>query len=296
MVLGRRIEHGIVFEVFHRHLDNAQHENVRHSQSEYPEKKPTANINKNSSQTNSKFSIHIPYKPVHDQPKEVERAGRHLTDTLRQFLQLALGVRPEINVRHQKSAHEEKRIHTVRPICDRLEEEFFFHHLAQLHVIRILENDNARVAQNHPRHRDRAQSVNARNRIAAHASVADRPEIRNHRKRQQQFGAQSETFVGAAHHRHRRIARRRRRRRHGRCGRIQTIAIGRIVAGQVLVRIVVVHAARYHNANGQIGFIRRRCARQIVRGAADDFGGRIAADDQHFAALVASPLLAFKFS
>lgn len=41
---------------------------------------------------------------------------------------------------------KEEGVHAVCTVCDRLEEEFLLHNFSQLHVVGVLENDDAGVA------------------------------------------------------------------------------------------------------------------------------------------------------
>lgn len=150
----------MVVEILHDHFDAAQHEHVRGRQ---------------------------PDEAVHDQAEEVECAGRDFADALRQLLQVALGVGAEVDVRDEEAADEEEGVDAERPVRDGLEEELLLDHLAQLHVVRVLEDDDAGVAEDHPGHRERPQAVDGRNGVGADSPIADRFEVVHDREREQQL-------------------------------------------------------------------------------------------------------------
>lgn len=112
-------------EVLHDHFDAAQYKHIRSGQSN---------------------------ETIDNQTEEMEGASGHFAHTLRQFLQIAFGICAEIDVRDQESTNEEERVDAKCTVCDRLEDEFFFDHFSQFHIVRVFENDDACVAENDPSH------------------------------------------------------------------------------------------------------------------------------------------------
>lgn len=128
MIHGRRIEDRVGGQVLHGHLHHAQHKQIGSRE---------------------------PHEPVGHQAEEMGRAGGELIGALAQLVQLPLGVRPKVDVRDEEAADEEKSVHAERPVGDGLEKEVLLHLLAHLHVVRVLEDHDARVPQDHPGHAER---------------------------------------------------------------------------------------------------------------------------------------------
>lgn len=114
-----------------------------------------------------------PTKSIYKKSDEFQRAGGEASRALRESLQVSLGVGSKIQKAHEQAAHEEKCVDAESPVCDGLEEESLLHHFAILHVVRIFKNDNARVPEDDPGHRDRSEPVHGANCVAAHVTVAD---------------------------------------------------------------------------------------------------------------------------
>lgn len=137
-------------EVFHDHFNAAQNEHVRRGQA---------------------------HKTIDYQTEEMEGTSRYFTHALRQFLQIAFGIRTEVDVRDQETADEEKCVDAEGTVCDRLEKKFLFDYFPEFHVVRVFEHDDACVAKNNPSHRNRTQTMNRWNGVAANAAITDCLEI-----------------------------------------------------------------------------------------------------------------------
>lgn len=154
-------------QILHGHLDNAQDEQIGGGET---------------------------HKPIGDQAEKVSSSSGELIGSLAQLVQLALGIRSEVNVRDQEATDEEEGVHTKRPIGDGLKEEVLLHLLAHLHVIGVLEDHDARVAQDDPGHAEGSQSMDARNGVRTHISIADRIEVRYRREGEQQLRVDAQLF------------------------------------------------------------------------------------------------------
>jgi len=92
---------------------------------------------------------------------------------LRESLQVSLSVGSEVQKAHKQAAHEEKCIDTKRSVCDSLEEEPLLYDFAIFHVIRILEDNDARMPEDDPCHRYRPESMHGADGITAYITVTD---------------------------------------------------------------------------------------------------------------------------
>jgi len=167
VIHGGGVEDRVGGQVLHGHLDHAQDEQIGGGES---------------------------HESIGDQTKEVCRASGEFIGSLAQFVQLALGIRAEVDVRDQEATDEEEGVHTEGPIGDGLEEEVLLHLLAHLHVVRVLEDHDARVSQDHPGHAEGSQTMDARYGIGTHIPIADRIEIRYRREGEQQFRVDTQLF------------------------------------------------------------------------------------------------------
>lgn len=84
------------------------------------------------------------------------------------FIEVHLGGGAEIEEREQQTADEEKGVDREGGVADGLEEKLALHHAAEVGVVRVLEDDDARVAQDHPDHAQEAQTVDWRQRVTTH--------------------------------------------------------------------------------------------------------------------------------
>lgn len=160
MIGGRWFEHGVRVEPFHRDLNHTQHEHVRSRE---------------------------PRESVEKEPDKFQTTGDEASGTLRKRLQVSFRIRSKVQKAHEEPAHEEERVDAERSVRDRLEEEFSFHDLSIFHVIGIFKRGDTGVAENHPGHRYRSQTVDGADRVASDLPVADDLHVCTNRKRQQQF-------------------------------------------------------------------------------------------------------------
>ena len=160
MIGGRRFEHRVRVEPLHRDLRDPQHKHIRRGQSA---------------------------KPVREETQELEEPSHESLRTLGQSVQISLGVRSEVEEADEQAAHEEEGVDAEGAVLDRLEEEALLHDLAVLHVVRVLEDDDAGVAEDHPGHRDRPQTVNRADGVATYLALAYHPEVGADGEREQQF-------------------------------------------------------------------------------------------------------------
>jgi len=105
VIHGGGVEDRVGGQVLHGHLDHAQDEQIGGGES---------------------------HESIGNQSKEMCGASSEFIGSLAQFVQLALGIRAEVDVRDQEATDEEEGVHTEGPIGDGLEEEVLLHLLAHL--------------------------------------------------------------------------------------------------------------------------------------------------------------------
>lgn len=180
-------------------------------------------------------------KTVANEAEEMIGTRHKLAGIFRESVQLPLGIRAEVDERDQEAADHEERVHAEGSVGDRLKDELLLDHLPQLHVVRVLEHDDARVAQDDPGHGDSTQPVDGGNGVAAHALITNGFEVRHHGEAEQQLFPNAQlVFI---------------------------LALAQLGYGQVLVRVVggrAHRAARYVQRDVSLGWI----LGQVVCGAA----------------------------
>lgn len=157
---GGRLEHRVRVEPLHRDRRHPEHVHVRRRK---------------------------PAKPVGQKAEELEEAGDEAARALGQPIEIAHGVGSKVQETDEQAAHEEERVDAEGAVLDGLEEELLFDDLAVLHVVRVLEDDDARVAEDDPGHGEGAQAVDRADGVAADLRVADHPEVRLDGERQQEL-------------------------------------------------------------------------------------------------------------
>ena len=151
MIMAVRLEHRVRVEPLRGDLNEAQHEHVRGGESS---------------------------AAVEKEPDELEGAGNEAPRALGERLQVSLRVRPEEEEADEQPAHEEERVDAERAVGDGLEEKLPLDDLAVLHVVGELVGVDASVAQDHPRHRYRPETVDGADGVPADLAVADDLHVR----------------------------------------------------------------------------------------------------------------------
>jgi hypothetical protein len=109
----------------------------------------------------------VPAESIGEESDELEHFGLDAGGP-GDFVEVHLGGGAEVEEREKQSADEEEGVDREGGVADGLEEELALHHAAEVGVVRILEDDDARVTQNHPDHAQEAQPVDRRQRVATH--------------------------------------------------------------------------------------------------------------------------------
>jgi hypothetical protein len=128
-----------------------------------------------------------PAEPVSEEAEELEEAGDEAPRALGKPVEVALRVRAEVQEADEEAAHEEEGVDAEGAVLDRLEQEPLLHDLPVLHVVRVLEDDDAGVPEDDPSHRDRAQPVDGADGVATYLALADHPEVGSDREGEQQL-------------------------------------------------------------------------------------------------------------
>lgn len=160
MIRRGRLEDGICVEIFHRDLDQTQDEHVRRGKSA---------------------------ESVHKKPDELQGARDEASRALREPLQVTLGIGSEVQEAHEQTAHEEESVDAEGSVRDGLKEKPLLHHFTILHVVRILEKNDARVPKDNPGHRYRSEPVHCADGVSTHIVVADDLQVGTNGKRKQKF-------------------------------------------------------------------------------------------------------------
>lgn len=160
MIRCRWFKHGVGMEPLHRNLNHSEYEHVWGRESA---------------------------ESVKEETGEFQGSGNETSPALRELVQVALGVRSEVEEADEQPAHEEERIDAESPVGNCLKKELFLHDLPVLHVIGVFERRDARMAENDPGHRYRSKTVDSAYRVAADLVVADDPYVGANGEREQQF-------------------------------------------------------------------------------------------------------------
>lgn len=114
-------------------------------------------------------------------------AGHNFTGSAGQLLQLALGIRAEVQESDQEATYEEEGVNAVLAVGDRLEEEQTLHSAFIFQVLAVFECNNTQMAEDYPTHRDASKTVDTRDCIAAHLLIEDRLKVLDNRERNKDF-------------------------------------------------------------------------------------------------------------
>ena len=125
MIRSGSLENCIVVEPLHGDLNNSQHKHVWSCESG---------------------------KSISQEPDEFQSSSNEASSALSKFIQVAIGICPEVEETDKKTSHEEEGVDAEGSVGDSLKEWILLDHSAELHVVRVLEDDDACVPQNYPSH------------------------------------------------------------------------------------------------------------------------------------------------
>lgn len=160
MIRRGRFEDGVCVEILHRDLNQTQDEHVRRGK---------------------------PAESVHKKPDKLQGARDEASRALCEPLQVTLCVGSEIQEAHEQTAHEEEGVDAESSVRDGLKEKSLLHHLAIFHVVRVFEENDARVPEDNPGHRYRPEPVHGADGVPTHITVADGLHVGANGKRKQKF-------------------------------------------------------------------------------------------------------------
>lgn len=160
MICRGRLEDGICVEILHRDLNQTQDKHVRRGK---------------------------PAESVHKKPDKLQGARDEASRTLCEPLQITLCVGSEVEEAHEQTTHEEEGIDAEGSVCNGLKKESLLHHLTILHVVRVLEEYDARVPEDDPGHRYRPEPVHGADSVPTHITVANDFHVGANGKRKQKF-------------------------------------------------------------------------------------------------------------
>lgn len=114
-----------------------------------------------------------PGESVSQEPDEFKSSGDEATSALSKLIQVAFGIWPEVEETDKETAHKEEGVDAEGSVGDSLKKKPLLDHSSEFHVVWVLEDDDASMAQDYPCHRNYPETMNCTYCIPANATIAN---------------------------------------------------------------------------------------------------------------------------